>query len=133
MALVCEITLQSKTLLIYNLHLESRGSSRLRMGQLSEALTDLDTRSAQTSALIAGDFNFDLSVGPAAGLIETKRMTNLLAGMGRLATVPGSHKCGSSAIDWILARGEAYAICTKIHATVTASDHFPLSVDFRLL
>jgi endonuclease/exonuclease/phosphatase family metal-dependent hydrolase len=132
MALICEINLQGKTLAIYNVHLESRGNSNLRIAQLTEMLVDVSARAAHTPVLMTGDFNFDLSVGPAAELLASTRVNNLGTSMGR-STVPNGFTRGSRAIDWILTRGALVAIHSEINSTVTASDHFPLSLEFRFL
>lgn len=131
MALICEITLQGRSLVIYNVHLESRGNSDLRISQLSEMLADVTTKHVDSPVLIAGDFNFDLSVGSAPALIAGTQVNNPFAGMGRHRTVPNSRKRGCAAIDWILTRGALSAIQSDIHVTVPASDHFPLSLEFR--
>ena len=130
-ALVCDITLQGRTLMLYNLHLESRGNDELRMGQLSEMLTEIGQSRADTPVLLAGDFNFDLSRGPATTLIAGMRIDNRFAPFGGRRTVPNHAR--AAAIDWILTRGALSASDPEIHDSVTASDHFPLSLELRLL
>jgi endonuclease/exonuclease/phosphatase family metal-dependent hydrolase len=132
MALTCDITLQSRTLVLYNLHLESRGNDELRIAQLSEMLTEIrKNHPAETPVLVAGDFNFDLSRGPATTLIDTMRIDNRFASFGGRRTVPNHAK--AAAIDWILTRGALSARDPEIHDSVTASDHFPLSLELRML
>jgi endonuclease/exonuclease/phosphatase family metal-dependent hydrolase len=130
-ALICDITLQSRTLVLYNLHLESRGNDELRTGQLSEMLTEIRKNPAETPILVAGDFNFDLSRGPAPALIAGMRLDNRFASFGGRRTVPNHAK--PAAIDWILTRGALSASDPEIHESVTASDHYPLSLELRLL
>ncbi len=130
MALICEITIQGRTLVLYNLHLESRGNDELRIGQLSEMLTEIRKNPAETPILVAGDFNFDLSRGPATTLLAGMRIDNRFASLGGRRTVPNHAK--AAAIDWILTRGPLSASAPEIHESVTASDHFPLSLELRL-
>jgi endonuclease/exonuclease/phosphatase family metal-dependent hydrolase len=130
-ALICDITLQGRTLMLYNLHLESRGNNELRMGQLSEMLTEIGQSPADAPVLLAGDFNFDLSRGPATTLIAGMRIENQFASLGGRRTVPDHPR--TAAIDWILTRGALSARDPEIHDSVTASDHFPLSLELRML
>jgi endonuclease/exonuclease/phosphatase family metal-dependent hydrolase len=102
MALICEITIQGQTLVLYNVHLESRGNDELRIGQLSEMLTEIRKNPAETPIVVAGD--------------------------GR-RSVPNHAK--PAAIDWILTIFSLYANNPEIHESVTASDHFPLSLELR--
>ena len=130
-ALTCDITLQGRTLMLYNLHLESRGNDELRMGQLSEMLTEIGESPSDAPVLLAGDFNFDLSRGPATTLIAGMRIENQFASLGGRRTVPDHPR--TAAIDWILTRGALSARDPEIHDSVTASDHFPLSLELRML
>jgi endonuclease/exonuclease/phosphatase family metal-dependent hydrolase len=132
MALVCEITLAGRTLVVCNLHLESRGSDELRIGQLSEILTDIGLYRAEMPLLVAGDFNFDLSRGRAATVLAGMRMDSPFASLGGRRTVPNSGPSKPVAIDWILTRGAVSANRPEIHDSITASDHFPLSLEFFL-
>ena len=117
--------------MLYNLHLESRGNEELRMGQFSEMLTEIGRGPADAPVLLAGDFNFDLSRGPATTLIAGMRIDNRFASLGGRRTVPNHAR--AAAIDWILTRGALSASDPEIHDSVTASDHFPLSLELRLL
>ena len=133
MALICDITLQGRRFVLYNLHLESRGNDELRIGQLAEMLTEIGKNPAATPLLVAGDFNFDLSRGPASTLIAGMRIGSPHASFGGRRTVPHSSHAKPAAIDWILTRGALSASDPEIHESVTASDHFPLSLELRLL
>jgi endonuclease/exonuclease/phosphatase family metal-dependent hydrolase len=130
-ALICEITLQNKTLAIYNAHLESRGNDDLRISQISEMLADITTMHTHTAVVLAGDFNLDVSVGSAAALLGRAQINNPFAHSGKHRTVPNSRRAGSAAIDWILTAGAITLFHTEIHMTVPASDHFPISLEFR--
>lgn len=131
MALICDITLHGRKLVLYNVHLESRGNNELRIGQLSEMLSEIGKNPARAPVLVAGDFNFDLSRDSAATLIAGMGMDNQFASFGGRRTVPNHAR--PAAIDWILTRGAGSASNPEIHESVTASDHFPLSLELRLL
>jgi endonuclease/exonuclease/phosphatase family metal-dependent hydrolase len=132
MALICEITVWDRTLVLCNVHLESRGSNELRIRQLSEALTDIGQHGAEVPVLVVGDFNFDLSRGPAASLIAGTGIDNPFAKFGGRRTVLESMFGKPAAIDWMLTRGAVSACHPAIHESIVASDHFPLSIELRL-
>jgi endonuclease/exonuclease/phosphatase family metal-dependent hydrolase len=129
MALLCEIAVGGRTLLVCNLHLESRGSDELRIRQLSEILNYIGLYPVEMPVLVAGDFNFELSRGPAATLIAGRRMDNPFASLGGGGTVPNSNPSKPVAIDWVLTRGALSANHPEIHDSIAASDHFPLSLE----
>ena len=132
MALICELTARGVTLVIYNVHIESRGNDELRIRQLSEMFTDVGQHPADTPLLIAGDFNFDLSRGSAVSLIAGTGTDNPFASLRGRRTVPKSRSGKPEAIDWMLTR-RALATCgPAIHDSIAASDHFPLSLELRL-
>lgn len=133
MGLICEATIRGRTLVIYNVHLESRGRDEARVGQLSELLTSAGLHRADLPVLVAGDFNFDLSRGPTPSLIAGAGFDNLFASCGRRSFVPESSGRRLEAIDWMLTKGAVSASHTAIHDSIAASDHFPLSVELRLL
>jgi endonuclease/exonuclease/phosphatase family metal-dependent hydrolase len=132
MALICEISIKGKIVVVYNAHLESRGNAQIRMGQLSEILADIQQYPAASPVVVVGDFNFDLSCGPASSLIARSGLTNPFASFAGLSTVLKSRNGKPSAIDWMLTRGALTAHHAELYKSVAASDHFPLSLDLRL-
>lgn len=131
MALICEIAINNRMLVAYNVHLESRGSEQIRLRQLSEILADIGQYPADLPVVIAGDFNCDLSHGPASSLIARHGLGNPFACLDGAGTVLKSRNRRPSAIDWILTRGALAACHATIHNSVAASDHFPLSLELR--
>ena len=131
MALNCCITAQGRTLVLYNVHLESRGKDELRRDQLSEIRSEIEHIPAETPVVVAGDFNFDLSRVPAAPLIANMRLDNPFARPGGRPTVPGGHHAKTVAIDWILTGKALSASDPEIHDSVGASDHYPLTLQLR--
>lgn len=131
-ALICEIRINRKTLVIYNAHMESRGDVQIRMDQLSEILADSQQYLADSPVVIAGDFNFDLSCGSASSLIARSGLENPFAAFEGFKTALKNRNGKPSAIDWMLTRGALSAQHASLYKSVAASDHFPLSLDLRL-
>src|SRR5467141_4143369 len=61
LALVSAANIAGKTIVTYNLHLESKGDDELRRSQLGEALDDAQRYDGNTPIVLAGDFNLDVS------------------------------------------------------------------------
>ncbi len=132
MALICEITLEDGTLMVYNAHLESRGGDQLRLGQFSELLADMRRQAGAGRVLMAGDFNFDLSRGAGDWLVTRNGMVNPFASLAGLRTVTKTRNGKPTAIDWMLTKGPLAASHPAVHDSTSASDHFPLSLELRM-
>lgn len=131
MALICELTFGVGTILLYNLHLESRGSDELRIRQLSEVLDDMRLQPPEIPVLLAGDFNCDLAQERALSLIAGAGIDNPFAWPVGGRTVMKVTHGKAAAIDWMLTRGALSASRPAIHESITASDHFPLSLELH--
>lgn len=131
MTLVTEANIAGKTIVTYNLHLESRGDDRLRCSQLDEALADAKRYNSDTPILLAGDFNLDASSGPAASAISLAQFQDTFANH-HAPTTPSSFLEHGRAIDWIFARGPVCGYQPRVHRSVSASDHYPLSIDLAI-
>ena len=132
MALVSEVNIAGKTIVTYNLHLESRGDDPLRGSQLDEALDDTKRYGWNTPILLTGDFNLDVSRGPAATAISQGQFRDAFANQ-HAPTTPGSLLEHGRIIDWIFARGPIRAGQPQVHRSVSASDHYPLSVKLAIV
>ena len=128
MALVCNVTVAGRAMVAYNLHLESRGNDNLRCSQLEECFEDADRYKSGTPIIVAGDLNLDASRSVAAGLIRQANFHSLFSDQHLRTTPPGSLFDRDQAIDWILTRGPIKAVSLQIHSSVSASDHYPLSL-----
>ena len=123
MALVVEIELGGATLVVYNVHLESREHESLRLSQLEDILADVKRYSSPgTHLILAGDFNTRSHDSPVVTRIIEAGFRNAL-GSGTAAT---NLKGGS--LDWIFVRGPIHFENGKIHHEIVASDHYPISV-----
>ena len=69
-ALISEVSIGSRRLVTYNLHLESRGDDALRCSQLDETLNDSLRYKSATPILLAGDLNLDVSRSVAADALR---------------------------------------------------------------
>lgn len=131
MALVTRIQLGGKTLAVYNLHLESRGKDDLRQSQMLELLADVDQCWDGMPVVIAGDFNFDVTDNSVRPSLDAFAVRNPFNGNRARTTAPHS-SARNGALDCILIKGPLMADSAKVHNTVRASDHFPLSVTLKL-
>jgi endonuclease/exonuclease/phosphatase family metal-dependent hydrolase len=128
MALVSHVEWFEKQLVVYNVHLESRSSDALRYDQLAEIFNDARQFSSEVPAIVAGDFNLDLSEKTVASMISDAKFNNPFhSGKAHQTTMP-SRLRRSRAIDWILTRGPINCAEPDLHDSVCASDHYPLSL-----
>jgi endonuclease/exonuclease/phosphatase family metal-dependent hydrolase len=132
LALVCEANIAGKTIAAYNLHLESKGDDSLRCSQLDEVLTDARRYALNTPAVLAGDFNLDVSTGPAAAAIRDAQFDDAFLNR-HVPSTPGSFFESGRIIDWIFTRGPIRPGKPQVHRSVSASDHYPLSSDLAFL
>lgn len=126
LALVSEANIAGKTIVTYNLHLESKGDDGLRGSQLDETLEDVRKYSSDMRILLAGDFNLGVTGGQAAVALGRAQFQDALANH-HAATTPDSFLQDGRIIDWIFTRGPIRASQSDVHRCVWASDHYPLS------
>ena len=131
MALLTHVRLGTKTVAVYNVHLESRSDS-VRQAQLSEAVQDARRYDGNTPIILAGDFNLDVAEGQAASMIDTGRFENPLRNK-RIRTTPSTHFGRNDAIDWILFKGPMRVVTAQVHDSIKASDHYPVSFTLKML
>jgi endonuclease/exonuclease/phosphatase family metal-dependent hydrolase len=127
LALVCESTIAGKKVVTYNLHLESKGDVALRCSQLDETLEDARRYDLSTPIVLAGDLNLDVSREPASTAIAQTQFLDAFANQ-HVPTTPGSFLEPGRTIDWIFTRGPIRASQPQVGRSVSASDHYPLSI-----
>ena len=99
--------------------------------QLAEALDDARRYDSKAPVIFASDFNLDASEeAPATILHRAQFQDASLNQYGR--TTPHSFLERGRAIDWIFTRGPLRSSQSQVHRSVTASDHYPLSVTLSL-
>ena len=128
LALVSKVSIGGKTVVTYNLHLESKGDNELRSSQLAEALGDVRRYSSDTAVVLAGDLNLDVSSGPVSGAIRAAEFSDVFLER-RVPTTPDTLFGHGRTIDWIFARGPLRTLHAQVVRTVSASDHYPLCAD----
>ncbi len=125
-ALITHVEWKGRTLVVYNLHLESR-SAALGRAQLVELLQDARQYERDTPVILAGDFNLDVterSFGSMIGIMEFEDPFAHDHPPTARSRVPGREL----AIDSILIRGPVGVSAAHVDRSVAASDHFPLSL-----
>ncbi len=127
LALVCETAIAGKRLVTYNLHLESKGDDALRCSQIEETLEDARGYDISTPIVLAGDLNLDVSREPASTAISQTQFLDAFANQ-HVPTTSGSFLEPGRTIDWIFTRGPIRASQPHVGRSVSASDHYPLSI-----
>jgi endonuclease/exonuclease/phosphatase family metal-dependent hydrolase len=84
-------------------------------------LDDARQLHADTPILLAGDFNLDVSGGPAAPAIERAQFQDAFANLHAL-TISQSFLEQGQIIDWIFIRGPIRASQAEVYRSVSASD-----------
>jgi len=126
-ALVADVNLAGKKLLIYNLHLESRANNELRLSQVEEVLSDVARQDPQRPLVVAGDFNLDASMGGTASALANAGFQDVIGAL-RTPTTPSRRLLEPGhRIDWAFIRGPIRAGSGRVHNQVKASDHYPIS------
>jgi endonuclease/exonuclease/phosphatase family metal-dependent hydrolase len=126
-ALISSIDFPGQRLIVYNVHLESRGDDGLRCSQLAEILADVSQHASGVQVVIAGDFNANLRQEPAVSAIRNAKLSNLFTHVSSLPITVVSRFNEPRAIDWILTKGPMIASELKVHDAIRASDHYPIS------
>jgi len=128
-ALIAELDNGGKPLVVYNLHLESRGNEQGRLLQLNEVLEDAQHYPRDTPIIIAGDFNTkSFTKRFHSPLIPRLQEAGYRSAFGdqrfRTHIIIG-------ALDWVFVRGPIECEHGEV-LRVHGSDHFPIVVDVNL-
>jgi endonuclease/exonuclease/phosphatase family metal-dependent hydrolase len=128
MALVSNVTVAGRALVAYNLHLESRGNDNLRCSQLEECFEDAGHYKSGTPIIVAGDLNLDASRSVAANLIRQANFHRAFSDQPVRTTAPRSLFDRGQVIDCVMTRGSIKTVSLDVHSSISASDHYPLSL-----
>ena len=123
-ALIAELDVGGKALVIYNLHLESRSLGHLQYQQLEEVLTDAKRYPAETPIIIAGDFNTKYRPSLFVRRFKRDGFRNCLGKSQRR-----THKLIGT-LDWIFANGKIDVKGGQVHQNIKGSGHYPLTANF---
>jgi endonuclease/exonuclease/phosphatase family metal-dependent hydrolase len=124
-ALVNELDRDGGTLVVYNLHLESRTTEHGRLLQLDEVLADADRYPAGTPVMVAGDLNAMHRHSPLIARMRQAGYTSCF-GERRMRT-----HILIGALDWVFVKGPMTCEGAEVHRDFHASDHFPISAELR--
>jgi endonuclease/exonuclease/phosphatase family metal-dependent hydrolase len=124
-ALVNELDRSGSTLVVYNLHLESRTTEHGRLLQLEEVLADAERYSAGTPVMVAGDLNTMYRHSPLIARMRQAGYTSCFGGR-RIRT-----HILIGALDWVFVKGRMTCDDAEVHRDFHASDHFPISAELR--
>lgn len=127
LALITELDLNNHTLVVYNLHLESRSFGRIQYEQLKEVLKDAERYPKKTPIVIAGDINTKYPH-------SIREVMELMRGAGYHSAFGEQHERTHVLIgdlDWIFAKGPLQLSGAKVHKDMPGSDHFALSAQLR--
>ncbi len=127
MALAAEVALGDTPLVIYNLHLESKGGDDLRLSQLTEVVQDSLRYPRETPIVLAGDLNTHEAPSPLRRYLLSAGFMDASEGCECHGTIRDGRT-----LDWIFTRGPAVCSGTRIHRETSASDHYPLSTILKL-
>jgi len=133
-ALITEVEVPGRRLMIYNLHLESRADDRLRMMQLSETVSDAARYTERYPVVLAGDLNVDLnrSYSTAAVLQRSGFRSAITLPASSYKTTVGSLFHHPRTIDWVYLAGSVEPISGGVREDVNASDHYPVWFELKL-
>lgn len=127
MALIVEIALGQRTLVVYNVHLESQARDKGRAKQIQEILRDIEQNyEPGAPVIVAGDLNTREGAGsPVVGALRAAGLRDVLQGHpGEVRTKAGDNR----RVDWIFMRNLSFSDGQV--AAVNLSDHYPLTVRF---
>jgi endonuclease/exonuclease/phosphatase family metal-dependent hydrolase len=124
-ALVNELDRNGATLVVYNLHLESRTTEHGRLLQLEGVLADAERYPAGTPVMVAGDLNTLHRRSPLIARMREAGYTSCF-GDRRIRT-----HILIGALDWIFVKGPMTCEGAEVHRDFHASDHFPISAELR--
>ena len=124
-AQISELDNGGRLLVVYNLHLESRGDEQLRLRQLEEVLADAQRYPPDTALIVAGDFNTKSRHSPLIARLKQAGYQSCF-GDRRLRT-----HIIIGALDWVFLRGPVQAEEARVIRDAHASDHFPITLEVR--
>ena len=84
------------------------------------------------SHLLAGDLNLDVRRRAAFDLFTGAQFLDAFQNDHSPTPPPHSLFQRQRVIDWIFTRGPIYATSPTVHSSISASDHYPLSVVLAL-
>jgi endonuclease/exonuclease/phosphatase family metal-dependent hydrolase len=124
LALGAEVSYGSMGVVVFNVHLESRGPESIRLQQIQDVLRDASAYPRDRLVILAGDLNVNGATSPVIQAIEQSGFRR--AAGAEVTTLRGEP------LDWIFVRGQFHFADAKVHREILAADHFPVSVTISL-
>ncbi len=120
-ALISEIEVSGRPLVIYNLHLESRSYGRIQLEQLDEVLQDMRQHySPDTPVVLGGDIN---SKYLPAHYLDKMQKAGFQSATG--SRIERTHTIAMT-LDWLFVRGSLSWQNGRVLRDATGSDHYPV-------
>ncbi|MCW5979850.1 MAG: endonuclease/exonuclease/phosphatase family protein [Bryobacteraceae bacterium] len=120
LALAAEIQAGRRAIVVYNVHLESRGPEAVRLRQMQEVLAHALKHSGAMPIVIAGDLNVASASSPVIQAILEAGFRTAVGGQATTAR--------GAPLDWIFVRGDLGFSDGSVKSEVRASDHYPVTV-----
>lgn len=116
-ALVTELSIGGRRVVVYNLHLESRSGGRIQDAQLQEVFQDLKRYPPGTPAIIGGDLNSKYHPASVLRTLEREGFQSVLGDrLQRTHVIIG-------VLDWIFIRGQFKIVSASVVRGTHGSDH----------
>jgi endonuclease/exonuclease/phosphatase family metal-dependent hydrolase len=124
-AQIAELGNDRTELVVYNLHLESRGFGATRLAQLQETLDDSKRYGPEVTVVVAGDLNSRYRPALFERKMQAAGFRNCFAGRVRTHRLAGT-------LDWIAVRGPGVCEDARVVRRTGGSDHDALSAVISL-
>ncbi len=119
-ALITELMLGGRLLVVYNAHLESRSAGPIQEHQLDEMLSDSERYPPQTAILLGGDLNTKYLPSIFLHKLEAAGFHSALG-----ERIERTHRIAMS-LDWLFAKGSVGIADGEVRRDVKGSDHYPV-------
>lgn len=119
-ALVTDLQFRGHSLVVYNVHLESRSWGPIQARQLDEILSDLKSYPPDTPVILGGDFNSKYFPGTLLHKLEREGFRSVAG-----EHIERSHTI-ALALDWIFVRGPLQVEDGGVRREIKGSDHYPV-------
>ena len=119
-ALITELELAGRLLVVYNVHLESRSMGRIQTEQLDEILSDLKRYPPRTAVILGGDLNTKYFPSIFLHKLEREGFRSVTG-----QRIERTHTI-AMALDWIFARGPFQIEEGRVRRDFKGSDHYPI-------
>ncbi len=117
-ALVTELELDGRPLVVYNVHLESRSLGKIQNMQLDEIVADLKRYPSDTAAILGGDLNTKYFPAKFLRKLENAGFRSVTG-----ERIERTHVI-AMALDWIFVKGPVKIEDGRVRRDIGGSDHY---------